>query len=382
VKVIKGPSEIRRAFFVFGVDVTDAIKEFEDGLKLVEESYEAAFSRTSDEHALRAENAKLAGPSGELTRLMKLMPKLPGDQRKEFGQRANAVKALVTKAFDSRLEGLAKAARHAELSGPALDLSLPGRDVRAGRLHPITRVVHELLDVFSSLGFDTVVGPEVDLYEYNFDKLGFPPDHPATDMQDSFFVETGETGKPKTLLRTHTSTMQVREMLKRKPPLAVVAPGQVYRRDDDVTHSPMFFQLEGFLVDEGVSFAHLKGALTRFSQRMFGEDVPVRFRPSYFPFVEPGGEVDIGCTSCHGYRGDTQSLAKQATCRVCKASGFLEVLGCGMIHPVVFESVGYDPEKYTGFAFGMGIDRVAMLRHGISDIRLLYENDVRFLHQV
>ena len=369
-----------------------AAEEFEAGLARVEAAYKSAFDACTTEHALRAENAKFAGPSGELTNLMKLMPKLQGSERKVFGQRANAVKNAVSEGFNAKLAEIERAIRDAELSGPYLDVSLPGRNIASGRLHPITRVVNELVDVFTSLGFDTVAGPEIDLYEYNFDKLGFPPDHPATDMQDSFFIETGATGKAKSLLRTHTSTMQVREMLravenakkegKAPPPLAIIAPGQVYRRDDDVTHSPMFFQIEGFLIDEHVTFAHLKGVLTRFAERMFGPDVPIRFRPSYFPFVEPGGEVDIGCLICKGYRGDAESLAKQAECRVCKASGFLEVLGCGMIHPVVFEHCGYDPERFTGFAFGMGIDRIAMLRHRISDIRLLYENDIRFLEQV
>jgi phenylalanyl-tRNA synthetase alpha chain len=196
-------------------------------------------------------------------------------------------------------------------------------------------------------------------------------------MQDSFFVARDHG--PRSLLRTHTSTIQVREMLRRKPPLAIVAPGAVYRRDDDITHSPMFFQIEGLLVDEQVSFADLKGVLTRFAQRLFGPDVGVRGRPSYFPFVEPGAEIDISCVFCKPWEGDA---ARTAACRVCKGTGWLEVLGCGMVHPVVFEAVGYDPEKYTGFAFGMGIDRIAMLKYGISDIRMLYENDVRFLEQL
>lgn len=362
--------------------MSDAVKEFEEGLLKIEASYRAAFDASSDEHTLRAANARVLGPTGDLTGLLKLMPKLPGDQRKAMGQKANALKNAVSTAFDAKLSAIASAIRAAELSGPHLDITLPAREPRIGALHPITRVAYEIIDVFASLGFDVVDGPEIDLHENNFDKLGFPPDHPATDMQDSFFIRGTGKSETKTLLRTHTSTMQVREMQKRQPPLAIVAPGQVYRRDDDVTHSPMFFQLEGLLVDEGVSFAHLKGVLTRFAQRMFGDNVPVRFRPSYFPFVEPGGEVDIGCMICRGYEGTEDALKRMRECRVCKASGFLEVLGCGMVHPVVFENVGYDPEKYTGFAFGLGIDRIAMLRYGISDIRWLYENDVRFLSQV
>ena len=384
---------------------SDQVSLFEEGLARVQAGYRDAFDVAPDEQSLRAANARLAGPQGELTKLMKLMPKLPGDRRRELGQRANALKQEVQQAFETRLAAIGRAERQAELTAPPIDVTLPGRGRLPGNLHPITRVTHELYDVFASLGFDVADGPEVDLYEYNFDRLGFPPDHPATDMQDSFFVRTEGV---KTLLRTHTSTIQVREMLRREPPLAVIAPGVVYRRDDDVTHSPMFFQIEGLLVDEDVSMAHLKGVLLRFAQRVFGEDVRIRMRPSYFPFVEPGGEVDVSCMICkpweeedaqgssetravrpggvaaEGGRGprNEQSAARTAECRVCKGTGWLEILGCGMVHPVVFENVGYDPERWTGFAFGMGVDRIAMLKYGIRDIRLLYEGDVRFLESL
>jgi len=354
----------------------DPAAVFEEGLARVSAQYRAVFAEAADEHALRAAGARFVGPQGELTRLMKLMPKVAPDRRRELGQKANAVKREVQQSLDGALLALERAQREADLSEPAIDVSLPGRGPVPGRLHPITRVTHDLLDVFGALGFDVADGPEVDLYEYNFDKLGFPPDHPATDMQDSFFVRTSDT---RTLLRTHTSTIQVRAMLKHPPPLAIVSPGAVYRRDDDITHSPMFFQFEGLLVDEGVSFAHLRGVLTRFAQRMFGPDVGIRIRPSYFPFVEPGGEMDIACVFCRAWEGER---ARIAACRLCKGTGWLEILGCGMVHPVVFENVGYDPERYTGFAFGMGVDRVAMLKYGINDIRLLYENDVRFLGQL
>ncbi|MBW2460898.1 MAG: phenylalanine--tRNA ligase subunit alpha [Deltaproteobacteria bacterium] len=355
---------------------TDAVTRFEAGLADVREAFGSAFGEATDEQSLRAANAKLTGPEGTLTKLMKLMREVPGDRRREFGQAANALKEEVAAAFDGALLALAQAEREAELAAPHIDVSLPGRRPKPGRLHPITRVTIELVDIFTALGFDVAHGPEIDLYEYNFDKLGFPPDHPATDMQDSFFVKSDGA---RSMLRTHTSTIQVREMLKRKPPLAIVAPGAVYRRDDDITHSPMFFQIEGLLVDEKVSFADLKGVLTRFAQRLFGPDVGVRGRPSYFPFVEPGAEIDISCVFCKPWEGDA---ARTAACRVCKGTGWLEILGCGMVHPVVFESVGYDPEKYTGFAFGLGIDRIAMLKYGISDIRMLYENDARFLEQI
>jgi phenylalanyl-tRNA synthetase alpha chain len=240
----------------------------------------------------------------------------------------------------------------------------------------VTRVREELLAIFDSMGFEVADGPEIDFHENCFDKLGFPPDHPATDMQDTFFVSRAADPRRSTLLRTHTSTIQVREMSRRQPPLVIVAPGTVYRRDDDATHSPMFHQIEGFLVDTDVSFADLKGVLSVFAKRLFHAEAEVRFRPSYFPFVEPGGEMDVSCAIC---RAREQDAARTAACRVCKGTGFLEVLGCGMIHPVVFEAVGYDPERYSGFAFGMGLDRIAMLKYGIPNIKLLYENDVRFL---
>jgi len=258
----------------------------------------------------------------------------------------------------------------------ALDPTLPGRGVRRGRLHPLTRTVHQLMDVFVTLGFDIEDAPEIDLAENCFDRLGFPPDHPATDMQDSFFVGRGDGDGPDVVLRTHTTTIQVHQMKLREPPMAVICPGAVYRRDDDATHSPMFAQIDGFAVDEGLTFAHLKGVLTAFVRRLFGEEVPVRFRPSYFPFVEPGGELDMGCVFCEPWRGDR---ARTRACGVCKGTGWMEILGCGMIHPVVLEAAGVDATRYSGFAFGMGIDRIAMLRHGISNIKLIYENDARFL---
>ncbi|MDH5672397.1 MAG: phenylalanine--tRNA ligase subunit alpha [Myxococcales bacterium] len=369
----------------------DALAEFfERALDRIAGGYPRAFAEAADEHALRAENARFAGPSGELTRWMKRMPELPAERRRELGKRANELKQRLQQALSERIEGLQRAAREAELSGPHLDVSLPGRGQPIGRLHPLSQTRNELLRVFSAMGFDVADGPEVELHEYNFDRLGFPPDHPATDMQDTFFVDVaagdanaggagvgaGDDGRASVLLRTHTSTVQIREMLRRKPPLAVVSAGATFRRDDDATHSPMFMQLEGFMVDEGVSFSQLKGVLTAFLRRIFGSDLPVRFRPSYFPFVEPGGEVDMGCTICRSYQGHDGS-----SCRVCKGSGWIEILGCGMVHPVVFEAVGYDPERYTGFAFGVGVDRITMLRHGISHVGLLYGNDPRFLEQ-
>lgn len=360
----------------------EALQRFEDGLTRVQRESAAGFEGVSTEPELREANARLVGPSGEVTKLMKLMRELPKDRRRDLGQRANALKQEIQRAFDAKLEAIARAAREAELTGAALDPTLPGRHATRGRLHPITRTIHQLMDVFVTLGFDVAEAPEIDLAVHCFDKLGFPPDHPATDMQDSFFVKRPD-GKPDldVVLRTHTTTIQVHEMTTREPPMAVICPGAVYRRDDDATHSPMFAQIDGFAIDEGLTFAHLKGVLTAFVQRLFGEEVPVRFRPSYFPFVEPGGELDMGCVFCRPWDGDDAKERTRA-CRVCKGTGWMEILGCGMIHPVVLEAVGVDPERYTGFAFGMGIDRIAMLRHGVSNIRLLYENDARFLAQL
>jgi len=299
------------------------------------------------------------------------------EQRKSVGELVNRVRGSIEDAFEARLGALRQGLLDAELKARPFDLTLPGRMPSGrGHLHPVRRVMDEILDIFRSLGFEASWGPEVEVEANNFTKLAFPPDHPATDMQDTFWVDVagGDPAK-RPLLRTHTSNVQVREMSTRKPPMAVVSGGAVFRRDDDVTHSPMFHQIEGFLVDERVSFAELKGVLTAFAQRLYGPDTPVRFRPSYFPFVEPGAEVDVGCVFCNAEDGSRQS------CRVCKTSGWLEILGCGMIHPEVFRHCGIDSEAYTGFAFGMGVERVAMLRYGIPDIRVLFENDPRFLAQ-
>jgi phenylalanyl-tRNA synthetase alpha chain len=335
------------------------------------------FSKAKTEHELRALRAETLGKKGEISAALKSLGQAPPDQRRALGERINAVKTDVEAAFEARLAELDAAARKADLEAAPYDLSLPARlPIPRGHLHPITRVKWEILDAFATLGFAVAWGPEVELEQNNFEKLAFPPDHPATDMQDSFVVDVkGGDPKWRVLLRTHTSNVQVREMSTRKPPMAVVSGGPVYRRDDDVTHSPMFHQIEGFVVDERTSFTELKGVLTEFARRLYGEATPVRFRPSYFPFVEPGAEMDVGCVFC---RPDDGS---RASCRVCKGTGWFEILGAGMIHPAVFRHCGIDPERYQGFAFGLGIDRVAMLRYGIPNIRLLFENDPRFLAQ-
>jgi phenylalanyl-tRNA synthetase alpha chain len=305
---------------------------------------------------------KYLGRKGVLTQILRGLAQLDPEDRRRVGSEANRAKEALEAALTGTLVALKDAARRA--ASPDLDVTLPGRRLPLGRLHPISRINQEVCDIFLHLGFETVEGPEVELDWYNFEALNIPPDHPARDMQDTFYFND------QVLLRTHTSPMQIRVMEKRQPPVRIIAPGRVYRRDSDLTHTPMFHQVEGLLVDKGVTFADLKGVLTAFVHEMFGPEVGVRFRPSYFPFTEPSAEVDIECVICRG-----------EGCRVCKITGWLEVLGAGMVHPAVFEAVGYDPEIYTGFAFGLGIERIAMLKYGIDDIRLFFDNDLRFLRQ-
>ncbi len=305
---------------------------------------------------------KYLGRKGLCSTIMRQLGSVAKEDRPRLGQLANTVKTEIEELFRNK---------HTEIlenkdSSPSgtIDLTLPGRKPAYGRLHPVTQIMNEVCSVFENLGFSVAEGPDVELDHYNFEALNIPAHHPARDMHDTFYVSDS------ILLRTHTSPMQARIMEKQEPPLRVIAPGKVYRCDSDITHTPMFHQVEGFLVDKKVSFADLKGVLTVFTQKMFDEDLDLRFRPSFFPFTEPSAEVDIACVICKG-----------AGCRVCKKTGWLEILGCGMIDPEVFKMVGYDPEIYSGFAFGLGIERIAMLKYGIDDIRLYYENDLRFLSQ-
>jgi phenylalanyl-tRNA synthetase alpha chain len=347
--------------------------EIEQSLSALRSTFRDRFAQAATEQALRDENAKILGKKGELTAILKQMGAVPADARKGIGERVNALKQEVEAAFEQRLEGLAADRRAAGLNAAPFDLSLPGRPPGpVGHAHPISIVRDEIVDILVSLGFAVHDGPDVESEDNNFARLGFPPDHPATDMQDTFWVEPEQA---RLLLRTHTSNVQVRAMTTHAPPMAFIAPGTCYRRDDDATHSPMFHQIECFLVDENVSMAHMKGVLAEFAERFFGAGTPIRLRPSYFPFVEPGAEVDVGCPFCRRPDGTRPG------CGVCKRTGWIEILGCGMIHPVVFESCGIDPEKWTGFAFGMGIERVAVVRYGIPDMRLLFENDPRLLAQ-
>ncbi|MDB4946745.1 MAG: Phenylalanyl-tRNA synthetase alpha chain [Labilithrix sp.] len=328
------------------------------------------FQAAATEQALRDENAKMLGKKGELTAVLAMLGKAPPASRKAIGEKVNALKQEVEAGFEASLRALREKAREAELSAPPFDLSLPAREpVPLGHKHPISIVREEVVAIFRQLGFAVFDGPEIEHESNNFTKLGFPPDHPATDMQDSFWTQSGH------LLRTHTSNIKIRAMSSLKPPMAFIAPGTVFRRDDDATHSPMFHQIEAFLIDRNVTLAHLKGILQEFAERLYGPNTPVRLRPSYFPFVEPGAEVDIACVFCKQPDGTRKG------CSLCKHTTWIEVLGCGMIHPVVLENCGIDPDEWSGFALGMGIERLAMLRYGIPNIKLMFENDPRFLAQ-
>ena len=304
------------------------------------------------------------GRKGFFSTIMRQLSTIAQEDRPRMGQLANSIKSEIEQAFNSKQQALNETLATSLDSSSSIDLTLPGRKPVDGRLHPVTQIMEEVCAIFESLGFSVAEGPEVEQDYYNFEALNIPAHHPARDMHDTFY--TGHT----TLLRTHTSPMQARIMEQQEPPLRVIAPGKVYRCDSDITHTPMFHQVEGFLVDKKVSFADLKGVLTVFTQKMFEKDLALRFRPSFFPFTEPSAEVDIACVICGG-----------SGCRVCKKTGWLEILGSGMIDPEVFKMVGYDPEVYSGFAFGLGIERIAMLKYGIDDIRLYYENDLRFLTQ-
>jgi len=324
----------------------------------------------ADERGLEAVRVRFLGKKGSLTQVLRGMAGLDASERPAAGKLVNSTKDAIQQAIATREVELGDEARRERLSGPPVDVTLPAYGPGPGRVHPLTRTMAEICDVLVSLGFSIADGPDVEDDYHNFEALNIPADHPARDMQDTFFVEGGG------ILRTHTSPVQIRVMERSEPPLAIIAPGAVYRHDDDVTHSPMFHQVEALLVDKGVNFGHLKYVLTVFLRTIFDEGVPVRFRPSYFPFTEPSAEVDVGCVIC-----SATGEGKEGTCRVCKGTGWLEILGSGMVDPAVFEHVGYDPEVYTGFAFGIGVERVAMLRYGIADIRLFYSNDARFLRQ-
>ncbi len=323
-----------------------------------------AASEVTSEAELQQVRARYLGRKGEITAVMKGMGQLSAEERPLVGALANEVKDRLELAFAERLEALRNELMQRKLTSERIDVTLPGRKQLNGSRHPITQVTEEIVEIFAALGFGVAEGPEIEKDFYNFEALNIPKDHPARDMQDTFYISDD------VVLRTHTSPVQIRTMLQHQPPVRVVAPGTVYRRDSDLTHSPMFHQIEGFLVDKHVTFGDLKGILTTFVNEFFGQGIDVRFRPSFFPFTEPSAEVDIQCVICGG-----------SGCRVCSQTGWLEILGSGMIDPEVFRSVDYDPEKYSGFAFGMGIERIAMLKYRVNDLRLFFENDMRFLRQ-
>jgi phenylalanyl-tRNA synthetase alpha chain len=335
-----------------------------ESLSSFKQEAEAAILNADTEKALEDIRVGYLGKKGKISGILKGVGGLPHEDRPRLGEKANEIKRAVESIIKERALALSSFAIQEKLQSEAVDLTMPGRRVLKGSLHPVTSILKEISDAFLPLGFVVEEGPDIESEFYNFEALNIPKEHPAREMQDTFYISEDM------LLRTHTSPVQIRTMEKYDPPLRVLAPGTVYRCDSDITHTPMFHQVEGFVVDKDATFAQLKWTLTTFIHTIFGQDVGVRLRPSFFPFTEPSAEVDIECVICGG-----------EGCRVCKGTGWLEILGAGMIDPEVFKSVGYDPEIYSGFAFGMGVERIAMLKYGIKDLRLFFENDVRFLNQ-
>jgi phenylalanyl-tRNA synthetase alpha chain len=334
------------------------IERLQTLLKTAEESISGAV----DLKVIDEIRVKYLGKSGELTEILKGLSQVSAEDRPKVGKVSNEIKNKIAELLDRKKEDLESKSSQAAI--PGWDPTLPGRKLAMGKMHPLVAVQKEIAEIFKNLGFDIAEGPDLETDYYNFLALNFPPDHPARDAQDTFYVKNK-------VLRTHTSPIQVREMEKRKPPFKFIAPGRVYRNEAiDATHHHIFHQVEGFLVDEGVQFSHLKGVLDVFIKKFFGADVKTRFRPSFFPFTEPSAEMDISCVFCKGQG-----------CRICKQSGWVEMMGCGMIDPVVLKNCGIDDEKYSGFAFGMGVERIALFKYGIDDIRLFYQNDIRFLDE-
>ena len=325
----------------------------------------AALDTAKDSKAVDELRVRYLGKKGEITAILKQMGSLSAEERPKMGQLANEVRADIEGAISVALAEMNKKAQELRLKKETLDISIPGTKEEIGSLHPLNSTLAKLIEIFKSMGFDVVDGPEIETDYYNFEALNVPKDHPARDMQDTFYLTENM------LLRTQTSATQIRTMEKRKPPIRMICPGRVYRSDDvDATHSPVFHQVEGLVVDKGITMCDLKGTLETMAKEIYGSDTKVKFRPSFFPFTEPSVEVDVSCSECGG-KG----------CRVCKGSGWIEILGAGMVHPKVLAGCGIDPEEYSGFAFGIGLDRLTTTRHKISDIRLLFENDLRFLKQ-
>ena len=326
-----------------------------------------AIAGTKAAAELDALRVKYLGKKGELTAVLKLMVSLSAEERPVMGQMANAVRAKLEEALEKRRAALDAAALESKLEAEAVDVTIPGKPVEMGHQHPMNRVLQEVKEIFIGMGYQIVDGPEIEEAAYNFTKLNIEEGHPSRDRSDTFYFDDDDS----VLLRTQTSPMQIRVMEQQKPPIRMLAPGRVFRKDEaDATHSPMFHQIEGLVVDEGITMGDLKGALETLIKRLYGEDSVVRFRPHHFPFTEPSAEVDVQCFACHG-KG----------CRICKGEGWIEILGCGMVHPKVLAGCGLDPEKYSGFAFGIGLERIVMRRFAVDDMRLFYENDTRFLEQ-
>lgn len=336
-------------------------------LATAEQAAVSAIDAAADLAALEQVRQVVLSKKSPVRQLLRRMGEVPAEERPAAGQLINQAQQRIEDTFEHKLAALQEADLQRRVESEKIDVTLPSGRLPSGRLHPLTLTLQEIERVFVSMGYEIAEGPDIETEFNNFDALNIAPDHPARDMHDTFYFTNG------TILRTHTSPVQIRYMKSHKPPVAIIAPGRVYRVDDvDATHSPVFHQVEGLLVDRGVTFAHLKGTLTEFLHAMFGKDLATRFRPSFFPFTEPSAEVDVQCFVCKG---------KTTGCRVCKETGWIEVLGSGMVHPNVLRNVGYDPEQVSGFAFGMGVERIAMLRYSIPTMRALYENDVRFLRQ-
>lgn len=334
-------------------------------LRAISERAANALKEVKAQSELEELRVAYLGKKGELTSILKQMGKLSAEERPAMGQLANVVRSEIEAKIAEKTALIKKAEQDKKLEKETLDISLPGKKGKKGGLHPLNTVLKDMINIFQSMGFDVVDGPEIETEYYNFEALNVPADHPARDMQDTFYVGDG------LILRSQTSATQIRTMENRKPPIRMICPGRVYRADDvDATHSPVFHQIEGLVVDKGITMCDLKGTLEQFAREIYGSDTKVKFRPSFFPFTEPSVEVDVSCSECGG-KG----------CRVCKGSGWIEILGAGMVHPRVLERCGIDPEEYSGFAFGIGLDRLTTTRYKISDIRLLFENDIRFLSQ-
>jgi phenylalanyl-tRNA synthetase alpha chain len=342
-----------------------------DSLEALEGEVLERIEQSTSESEIEQLRVDVLGRKGRVTLLLRGLKDLPAEERPRAGEQLNQLRRGIEERLDDRARSLREQAKERALSEERIDVTLPGTRFERGRVHPITLMIDEIVDVFWGMGFEIARGPDIEDDYHNFEALNFSKDHPARDMQDTFFVSNGR------LLRTHTSPVQIRTMESRQPPLQVIVPGAVYRHDDDATHSPMFHQVEGFLVDRNIAFSDLKGVLTHFLRQVFSPETGVRFRPSFFPFTEPSAEIDIECFFC----GGKGRAAEGQSCRVCKGSGWLEILGAGMIDPEVFRFVGYDPEELSGFAFGMGVERIAMLKYRIDDIRLFFQNDLRFLRQ-